>query len=107
MSRSIGLRREVKSELPIDKTMPDDSSIGLRREVKSERRRLAARRIRSSIGLRREVKSELTADIDATLALFYRTPPGSEVRTLRTVSCLHLMFYRTPPGSEVRTGRDC
>ena len=56
---SIGLRREVKSELQLVVRDEPHGSIGLRREVKSEHCRRAPPRFLRSIGLRREVKSEL------------------------------------------------
>ena len=56
--RSIGLRREVKSEREEARLPVGVRSIGLRREVKSERRASTLFFGSGSIGLRREVKSE-------------------------------------------------
>ena len=58
VSGSIGLRREVKSELKELRLVGDDRSIGLRREVKSELLKRNHCKATCSIGLRREVKSE-------------------------------------------------
>ena len=60
---SIGLRREVKSELQSSRPFRDSGSIGLRREVKSELSTARAVVEPRSIGLRREVKSELAATV--------------------------------------------
>ena len=83
-ANSIGLRREVKSELTCTIQLDTTYSIGLRREVKSEPAGLNTNVAGYSIGLRREVKSELTGlvgvELDYSIGLRREVKSEHEIR---------------------------